>query len=144
MTNRLPGINIQQPWSQLLLNGDKTVETRTYPLPGKYVGKAFWLIETPGKYRNRVAMVVGIIVFETSILYLSRNQFIDDFKRHLVPVDHPLFGFKSDRAKYGWEVAEATAVTPFQPLVRRGIVYTRPFAKHMTTNSIRDVEGICL
>jgi len=143
VTIRLPGINVQQPWSKLLLGGDKTVETRTYPLPGKYVGKPFWLVETPGLDRSRVATVIGVIVFGASIEYRTKKLFVDDFDRHLVPVDHPLFGFLSNRAKFGWEVTEVLAVESFEPSVRRGIVYTSPFAGPISAHSKRAVERMC-
>lgn len=144
MTIRLPGINIQQPWSQLLLGGDKIVETRTYPLPKKYIGKPFWLIETPGKDRSRVAMVVGVIAFGASIEYRNKKHFVADFNRHLVPVDHPSFGFRSDRSKYAWEVSKVMMIRPFEPCVRRGIIYTKPFEGPMSAQLERDVERICL
>ena len=40
----LNGINIQFPISQLILSGDKTVETRTYPIPERYLGVDLALI----------------------------------------------------------------------------------------------------
>ena len=129
MSIRLPGINIQQPWSQLLLSGEKAIETRTYRLPDKYVGKPFWLVETPGLDRSHVATVIGVITFGGAIEYLTKKQFADDFDRHLVPVDHPLFGFRLNRAKYGWTVLSVSGVEPFEPAVRRGIVYTSPFPR---------------
>ena len=43
------GINIQAPFAELLINLEKCVETRTYPLPLKYEGEELALIETPGK-----------------------------------------------------------------------------------------------
>jgi hypothetical protein len=45
----IPGINIQASCSELNLRGQKTVETRGYPLPEKLIGKMLALIETPGK-----------------------------------------------------------------------------------------------
>ena len=44
----IPGVNIRWPWSKLLLEGTKTVETRSYPLPTGFVGKEIAVIETPG------------------------------------------------------------------------------------------------
>ena len=49
---KLSGLNIQQPWSSLLIDGYKSVETRSYPLPQKYEGVELALISTPGKKRN--------------------------------------------------------------------------------------------
>ena len=52
ISKRLRGINIQRPWAQLLLDGLKTVEARTYELKG-YLNEDLWIIETPGKGRTR-------------------------------------------------------------------------------------------
>lgn len=48
----LCGINIQFPISQLIVDGSKTIETRTYPIPDHYIGKEMILIETPGKIKS--------------------------------------------------------------------------------------------
>ena len=45
----MTGLNIQTPWSSLLIDGLKTVETRSYHLPLKYEGIELYLVETPGK-----------------------------------------------------------------------------------------------
>ena len=140
MAVRLPGINIQQPWSQLLLDGEKKVETRTYPLPERYCNRPMWLVETPGPDRTKRAMVVGVIVFAGSKEYLSRRFFRDDFDQHLVPEDHPLFGYRAERRKFGWMVSAKMRVDAFDPGVRRGIIYTSPFPATTSAVKIRDVE----
>ena len=56
----MTGINIQSPWSRLLIEGDKCVETRSYPIPEKYVGEDLGLIETPGKDGDFKARIIGI------------------------------------------------------------------------------------
>ena len=73
----LRGINVQLLFSQLLLQGVKTEEVRTYDTPS-YMNEDFWLVETPDKsdaLRNAVctpgplpprplqAQTVGIIRF---------------------------------------------------------------------------------
>ena len=57
----MTGINIQAPWSQLLINSDKCVETRSYALPDKYIGEELLLIETPGKNGKFKARIIGIL-----------------------------------------------------------------------------------
>merc|ERR1712216_870245 len=42
------GLNIQDPWSRLIMEGLKVVEARRYPLKG-YHDEPLWLINTPGK-----------------------------------------------------------------------------------------------
>ena len=46
------GINIQRPWAELLLSGEKTVEARRYPLKG-YRGEELWAIQTTGPSNRR-------------------------------------------------------------------------------------------
>ena len=56
----LCGLNVQYPWSRLLMLGCKTMEVRTYPL-GQYrcfsEGQQMFLIETPGNRSAEGAMV---------------------------------------------------------------------------------------
>ena len=50
-TVSLPGLNIQWPFSQLILSGVKTVEVRSYALGCRNIarpGVEMWLVETPG------------------------------------------------------------------------------------------------
>jgi hypothetical protein len=54
----MTGINIQAPWSQLLINGQKCVETRSYPLPKNYEGVPLALVETPGKYGQYKSLII--------------------------------------------------------------------------------------
>ena len=67
----MTGINIQTPWSELLINGDKSVETRSYPLPEKYMGEELALIETPGRYGRFKARIIGTITFSHSFKLLT-------------------------------------------------------------------------
>ena len=48
ISKHLRGINIQRPWAQMILDGQKTVEARKYDLMG-YRNEDLWIIETPGK-----------------------------------------------------------------------------------------------
>ena len=54
----MTGLNVQAPWTGLLISGEKSVETRSYPLPKKYVGEKLALVETPGKsgsFKRRIS-----------------------------------------------------------------------------------------
>ena len=39
MAKRYTALNVQYPISQDILSGEKTIETRTYVIPEKYLGK---------------------------------------------------------------------------------------------------------
>jgi hypothetical protein len=98
------GINIQYPWSKLLIDQEKCVETRSYPLPKKYIGVELALIETPGRKEKFKSNIIGTITFSHSFKYETIYDFESDFNRHLVPVDDKNYGWKNDKDKYGWVV----------------------------------------
>lgn len=126
------GINIQWPWSRLLLEGKKTIETRGYPLPERLQGQWLAVIETPGPKGKKEAgiekaQVIGLIKFSGSKQYLSAKSWQMDFRRHLVAKEDPLYAFDPSKPKYGW-VVEHVLTTPRQsPPKSRGIVYSKPF-----------------
>jgi hypothetical protein len=117
------GINIQYPISIEILEGVKTIETRTYSIPKKFINKPLWLIETPGKRGNFKARAVAIIVFGQSFSYQSRNEFYKDFKKHRVSRNSP-WAWK-DVAKWGWPIQSVKIIKkPFQVPAKRGLVFT--------------------
>src|ERR1700758_4101536 len=98
-----PGLNIQWPWSRLILDGHKTVETRSYKLPVKYENVPLALIETPGPLgrRNGIesARVIGYVTFSTSFKYENRNQWARDLSRHRVSINDADFSWRAGNEK---------------------------------------------
>jgi hypothetical protein len=131
MTKRrvIPGINIQWPWSQLLLSGEKTIETRTYAIPEKYIGQELALIETPGPHGKKKAgidkaRIIGVICFDASKQYRSKEEWDADRKLHQVDVDDPQYAFKKTKPKHGWPVISVKNLAkPLPAPKRRGIVF---------------------
>jgi hypothetical protein len=122
----MTGINIQAPWSLLLIDGTKSVETRSYPLPKKYEGIELALIETPGKNGKFKSRIIGTIIFSHSFKYPDENAWKQDYNRHLVEYNHDLYGWKENKPKYGWVVSSITKFDePCDPPRKRGIIYTR-------------------
>lgn len=120
------GINIQFPWSQLLIDGDKCVETRSYSLPKKYDGEELALIETPGKSGDFKARIIGTITFSHSFKYPDKNAWIDDNARHLVDQNDENFGWKEDKDKYGWVVSKINKFSEhLKPPCKKGIIFTK-------------------
>lgn len=126
----MPGINMQWPWSELLLSGQKTIETRTYPLPAKYNGIELALIETPGPRGKRdagieKARVIGTITFSSSFQYMSESEWKKDEKRHRVNTSDPQFSWEKRRQKvWGWRVIQTKRLPKPIPAPRkRGIVF---------------------
>ena len=121
----MTGINIQTPWSELLINEVKSVETRSYPLPEKYMGEELALIETPGRYGRFKARIIGTITFSHSFKYPDQKAWQDDYNRHCVAVDDPIYNWKDDKPKYGWVVSKVTKFDkPLDIRKRKGIIFT--------------------
>src|SRR4051812_33618820 len=108
-TSTLRGLTIQYPWADLILSGRKTIETRFYPLPSKYVGMEIAIIETPGARGEFRSRLVGIVIFGPSFLYRDAQEFYADSARHLVRPDTLRFSWKhgQGKAKWGWPVLSA-------------------------------------
>lgn len=119
------GINIQWPISQEILSGNKIIETRTYPIPDKYLNQEMLLIETPGLLRKFKARATGIIKFTSCFKYKNQKAFNLDIDKHLVSIDSK-WAWK-DKKKFGWGV-EVIKVFP-APLelagIKKGIIYTK-------------------
>lgn len=122
----MTGINIQSPWAELLVNGLKTVETRSYHLPEKYIGEPLALIETPGKSGKFKSRIIGVITFSHSFQYPDKESWIEDYCRHKVEDGNILYGWNDKKSKYGWVVSDVVKLeSPIQPPQKRGIVFTK-------------------
>lgn len=124
-TVTLSGINIQAPWAQAIVSGQKAIETRFYPMPKQWVGQPLVIIETPGKARNFKSRIAGFVIFERSWCYADKTAFSKDRAQHLVDPDDPLFGWQqNDRPKWAWPIQWVEAYQqPLPPGLRVGIRY---------------------
>ncbi len=119
------GINIQYPISKLILDGAKTIETRTYPIPKGFIGKQMAIVETPGKKEKFKARIVGLITFGESFLYEDERDFYKDSARHCVSKNSP-WRWTGDKPKWGWPILEVVAFNNEIPAPnRKGIRYTK-------------------
>lgn len=133
----MTGINIQSPWSNLLINGQKCVETRSYPLPQKYEGEELALIETPGKKNNFKARIIGTITFSHSFEYPDKEAWMEDECRHLVQNDDNDYGWKDDKPKYGWVVSDIKKNEEYQLAPqRKGIIFTNNCDTLLSVNNV--------
>lgn len=122
--NIYTGINIQFPISRLILSGEKTIETRTYPIPDRLIGTELAIVETPGKKGNFKSRVIGLITFGESFKYSSKKEFYQDISKHCVTPDSA-WAWDSKKGKWGWKILSVTALTKEIPLKKRsGIVYS--------------------
>jgi len=122
----MTGLNIQIPWSSLLINGEKSVETRSYPLPKRLEGVELALIETPGKYGRFKSRIIGTITFSHSFQYPDKQSWTDDYNRHKVEENDKSYNWNEDKKKYGWVVSNITKFeNPVDPPKKRGIIYVK-------------------
>jgi hypothetical protein len=117
------GINIQYPISELIMNGTKVIETRTYPLPEKYLNQEMLLIETPGKDGKFKARMTAIIKFTQCFQYKTKKEFYNDTDKHCV-IPESVWAWEVGE-KWGWKVEVIKKLSP--PLIaptKKGIKYT--------------------
>jgi hypothetical protein len=116
------GINIQWPISDLIISLKKTIETRTYQIPTKLIGKELLLIETPGKTKEFKSRIRGIIVFNDCFKYETPEEFYLDSHMHCVLPDS-LWAWK-DIPKYGWRISSFRPTKIIELHCQKGIIYT--------------------
>lgn len=119
------GINIQYPISQQILDGTKTIETRTYPIPKSYINQDLLLVETPGPMGRFKARAVAVITFSECYKYSSKKEFYQDKGSHKVTPDSP-WAWQEDKGKWGWRIGKVVRLKKPVTLARRlGIRYTK-------------------
>ena len=118
------GINIQWPISELILSGKKTIETRTYPIPEKYINQEMLMIETPGKEGKFKARIVAIIKFTECIEYKDKKEFYLDSGKHFVTPESE-WSWQSKK-KVGWKLKLIKIFkVPKKGPLKKGIVFTK-------------------
>lgn len=120
----MTGLNVQAPWASLLINGQKSVETRSYPLPKKYIGEELALVETPGKNGQFKSRIIGIITFSHSFRYPNEQAWKNDYARHGVSSESLMYSW-DNKPKYGWVVSNINKFDePIPVSKKKGIVFT--------------------
>jgi hypothetical protein len=127
------GINIQWPFSQLILKGLKTEEIRGYKLEHRAIAgrnEELWLVETKGPSaksnknaivgdlqigpRPKVPQIVATIVFTSWHRYESEQDFNDARDRHCIATG-ACFGW-NQKGIYGWKVGIVRPLTEPVPV----------------------------
>ncbi len=124
----IAGVNIQWPWSDLIVSGTKTIETRSYRLPSKHLNQPLALIETPGPRGRRAgissARITAVIRFAESYQYESQAHWENEFKLHRVPLDDPQFKYTSRKPRWAWKLQVLCTYDPPEPAPKKkGIVF---------------------
>ena len=95
------------PWTEKLLAGEKTIETRTYALPPRYLLQTVALYETDGTGNVGVLdRCVGLIEFSGCKEYKTKEEWRKDSKHHCVPGDAAPedYGWVEGVPRFGWTV----------------------------------------
>lgn len=120
----LPGLNIQEPWCSLILNGTKTTETRSYNCPAHYQGVLLGAVATQRAQGPLKTALMGLITIAGTKRYSDEASFAKDRTVHGITPESP-YWFVPGEAKWGWLVrVEAVFAEPLKLLNRRGIVWS--------------------
>lgn len=108
----LVGININdktQDFTDQILRGEKTIETRDTNSLKSYIGKRVGIVKT-GKGK---ATLVGYANIGEPIVYNNENEFRLDEDKHLVEQGSP-FDIKPNSSKYGYPLTNVESIEPIQ------------------------------
>lgn len=115
------GVNINDadtPFTRMILNGSKTVETRNTPTLDSLIGKRVALIQTGcGK-----AHIVGTAVIDCRYIYHNADEFDDHAWAHQVYGGRYHIDNSPTGMKYGYGLSEVEMLLTPVPCTSRGIV----------------------
>eukprot|EP01083_Nonionella_stella_P277101 942070_1 len=116
------GLEMQQPWAASVLEGLKSIETRSYPLPSALIHRKIDILESK-KGEDGVSALrghrfdatdlkqkicrKGWIIIGECIEYRQRTAFEKDVHKHLVTTNSG-YAWKEGKTKviYGWKVTD--------------------------------------
>lgn len=82
----VPGLNLQYPYAAWLVDGKKTIETRTWKINENLLNKYIAIIETPGKMGKKhgveKAQIIGYVKFKATREYLDNDSWLRDQEYH--------------------------------------------------------------
>lgn len=127
----MDGINInddEQPWTEMILKGDKTIETRLKPTLNRFVGKRVGIVRTR---KGQPAMLVGYATVGEPIAYHDRLSFDKDFPKHRVGQQSTFHvGYGS---KYGYPLTQVRRLPePYRTTSRSWPPISRKVPHEMT------------
>mmetsp|Transcript_20505 Transcript_20505/g.33509 ORF Transcript_20505/g.33509 Transcript_20505/m.33509 type:complete len:173 (-) Transcript_20505:599-1117(-) len=118
------GLEMQQPYSEFVLTGQKSIESRAYPLPEALIDAKIEILQSErgqdgiSSVPDRVTLHksrenssssqsplqrIGWVKFVKCIQYTSRERFEADQEKHLVDPKSG-YGWNDKREMYGWVV----------------------------------------
>ena len=129
------GININdktQNFTDQILSGEKTIETRDTDSLRRYVGQRIGIVRT-GKGK---ATLVGYADIGEPIVYNNANEFRADQDKHLVE-ERSKFDIKSGEKKYGYPLTNIQSIDPIEIPPNLSNWYSARFIPQPTSPDIR-------
>jgi hypothetical protein len=115
------GFNVndsEMPWTDMILQGKKTIETRDNDSLRPYVGERVGIIRT-GK---GTATLVGYCTIGEPKVYRTNEEFRADNSKHQIPAG-PEWDLQPGAVKYGYPLSDVETTDPKQ-VNSRGIVFS--------------------
>jgi hypothetical protein len=122
-TAGLSGFNVNDdefPWTQWILEGRKTIETRNSPSLSAHIGERVGIVRT---VKRGGAALVGYCVLGQPKVYRSNEEFRADDALHLVP-QGPGYDIPPGEVKYGYPISNVEPCEP-QRVSAQGRVWRR-------------------
>jgi len=116
------GININdkyQPFTELILSGIKTIETRDSRSLNSLIGQRVGIIRTG----VGVATLVGYVTIGEPIFYSNKLMFDMDYKRHRVGPESPFY--IGENGKWGYPLSNPERLSRTRKILNRGNVIRR-------------------
>jgi len=126
-------LEVQSPFSTMILQGSKEIETRDYTLEEDFIGQPVYLLQSsPPTLEGRAAtlsslpdiiseadaetlglLLIGTVVFSSCFEYTDDEKWESEREKHCVPLHSPFdWTAASGRRKWGWVVDNSKSV-PF-------------------------------
>lgn len=119
-SERAIALEMQSPWSEALLSGRKTIETRAYNIPQGLLGRKIYILQSPPGMdgvsllpdnfliQESCCQLAGWCEISHTKIYTSKQAFEDDTAAHLVsPGSGYAWNDGVTEIVYGWVVSRA-------------------------------------
>lgn len=120
LADHLYALEVQELYAAFIINGIKTIETRSYPFPDTLIGCTLLIMQSQqgrdgisslpdvidgGECTPKLS-ILGTVLVKECFKYTSQEEWSKDRHLHLVPVDSHMYNWSPDDAgtKYGWKV----------------------------------------
>lgn len=104
-----------QPFTDLILDGEKTIETRTRRTLSNLIGQRVGLVRS-GKGKS---MLVGYVTIDGIKEYADEEEFNADRNAHRIAEDNEDYGWKDGKKKYGYILSNPVRLDEPQPITNK-------------------------